>query len=86
MGRLRDMHDLHEGDRRVGHRRVYDRDLLFQQLREAGLTVQHWEGIMLKPLSNAQMMTWSEELIRAFQQAGRELPDYCGEIYVWCTR
>jgi SAM-dependent methyltransferase len=86
MGLLRSLHDLHEGDRRVGHQRVYDRDLLFRHLKDAGLTPLHWEGIMLKPLANYQMLDWSEELIRAFYQAGRELPDYCGEIYVWCSK
>lgn len=84
MGLLRDVHELHEGDLRVGHYRVYDRELLFRELSEAGLTPRHWEGIMLKPLANAQMQEWPENLIRAFYQAGRELPDYCGEIYVWC--
>jgi SAM-dependent methyltransferase len=86
MGLLSDVHDLHDDDVRVGHHRVYDRDLLFRHVREAGLTPMHWEGIMLKPLANAQMLKWSEALIRAFYQAGRELPDYCGEIYVWCAK
>ncbi|MBI4320671.1 MAG: class I SAM-dependent methyltransferase [Chloroflexi bacterium] len=84
MGCLGELHDLNESDVRIGHRRVYDRDSLLSHIHQAGLSVLHWEGILLKPLSNAQMQGWSESLVRALHEVGRELPDYCGEIYACC--
>lgn len=76
------MHELHGGDLDIGHRRVYDQELRSDHLRLANLSVFHWEGSFLKPLSNAQMQYWPEMLIRTFRQVGRELPDYCAELYV----
>lgn len=85
MGLLQDLHELHEGDLRVGHRRVYDRQMLLHHLGSAGFVPTHCQGILLKPLSNQQMQAWPEALVRAFYRAGLELPDYCGEVYACCT-
>lgn len=82
MGLLRDVHNLNERDKEVGHKRVYDKRMLFSQVKDAGFKIIHWEGIFLKPLSNDQMKGWPENLIRAFYEIGKELPDYCAEIYV----
>ena len=82
MGMLADVHDLNERDHAAGHQRVYDRPLLTRHLKEAGFTVTHWEGIFLKPLSNDQMKSWPEPLIRALYAVGREIPDYCAELYM----
>lgn len=82
MGMLSDVHDLNERDHAAGHQRVYDRSLLTRHLNEAGYDVAHWEGIFLKPLSNDQMKAWGEPLIRALYAVGREIPDYCAELYI----
>lgn len=82
MGILQSIYDFSESDKLLEHQRIYDKELLFKHLHESGFTVLHWQGILLKPLSNAQMQGWSELLIRALYQVGLELPDYCGEIYV----
>lgn len=86
MGLVQSLYELHEGDQRVGHRRVYDRETLLGDLGSAGLSPVHCQGILLKPLSNKQLRSWPEALVRAFYQVGLELPDYCGEIYACCTR
>lgn len=85
MGLLNEVHELNERDHEVGHQRVYDRALLIRHLNEAGIQPIHWQGMYLKPLSNSQMLNWPEPLIRAFYEVGRELPDYCAEVYV-CGR
>jgi trans-aconitate methyltransferase len=82
MGLLNDLHELNARDRRVGHKRVYDREILFDHLRQAGCRVRHWEGIFLKPLSNDQLKSWPENLVRAFSAVGKELPDWSAELYV----
>ncbi len=82
MGLLKDLHELNARDLRVGHKRVYDREILFDHLRQAGCRVRHWEGIFLKPLSNDQLKSWPENLVRAFASVGKELPEWSAELYV----
>ena len=82
MGLLKELHELNARDLRVGHKRVYDKELLFNHVRQAGCRVRHWEGILLKPLSNDQMKSWPENLVRAFYAMGKELPDWSAELYV----
>jgi len=85
MGMLKRLDELHERDLRVGHLRVYTRKTLATDIKAAGLKVVHWDGIFLKPLSDAQMQDWDEKLLDAFFEIGKELSDYCSEIYVECT-
>jgi len=43
------------------------------------------EGFFLKPLSNEQMKDWDSKLLEAFFLIGKELPEYCSDIYVLCS-
>jgi 2-polyprenyl-3-methyl-5-hydroxy-6-metoxy-1,4-benzoquinol methylase len=82
MGVLGRVDELSERDRRFGHWRVYRKSLLFEHLEAAGLSPVNFEGVFLKPLSNAQLAGWDQRLLDAFDQVGRALPDWCAEIYV----
>jgi 2-polyprenyl-3-methyl-5-hydroxy-6-metoxy-1,4-benzoquinol methylase len=82
MGALGSVDELSERDRRFGHFRVYRKALLLEHLTSAGLTPVHSEGVFLKPLSNAQLVGWDQPLLDAFNQVGRQLPDWCAELYV----
>jgi 2-polyprenyl-3-methyl-5-hydroxy-6-metoxy-1,4-benzoquinol methylase len=84
MGLIKSLDELTERDKHVGHVRVYRRDLLVQHVRAAGLQLIEVCGTFLKPLSNAQMLGWSPELIWGFYQLSDELPQYCTEIYAVC--
>lgn len=84
MGLLSRLDEMNERDHMLGHRRVYDFATLEADVRAAGLTVAKRGGIFLKPLSNAQMKDWSPELIEAFFEVGKELPEYCSGIYARC--
>ena len=84
-GFLKDPHELNERDHRVGHVAVYDRFQLTQIITDAGFRVVAFHGVMLKPLPNSDMMKYQNErpeLIDALFQAGKELPDYCAELYM----
>jgi 2-polyprenyl-3-methyl-5-hydroxy-6-metoxy-1,4-benzoquinol methylase len=85
MGLIPRLDALTERDKHVGHVRVYRRDLLIAHIREAGLQLTEIGGTFLKPLSNAQMLDWSPELIWGFYKLSDELPQYCTEIYALCT-
>jgi 2-polyprenyl-3-methyl-5-hydroxy-6-metoxy-1,4-benzoquinol methylase len=84
MGMVQRLDELTERDRRVGHFRVYHKASLEADLRAAGLAPVLWDGIFLKPLSDAQVQDWPIELLDAFWKVGRELPEWCTEIYVEC--
>ncbi|HEU0011261.1 MAG TPA: class I SAM-dependent methyltransferase [Verrucomicrobiae bacterium] len=82
MGMIQRLDELTERDRRVGHFRVYHKATLDADLRAAGLVPVKWDGIFLKPLSDAQVQDWPEGLLDAFWKVGRDLPEWCTEIYV----
>lgn len=84
MGMLTRLDQLHERDIRMGHQRVYSRRTLAADIEAASLRVVRWDGIFLKPLSDEQMRDWNGKLLDAFFEVGRELPEYCTEIYAEC--
>jgi 2-polyprenyl-3-methyl-5-hydroxy-6-metoxy-1,4-benzoquinol methylase len=86
MGMIKDVHEFSERDRLFGHKRVYDKEMLFRELKSCGYKILHWEGIFLKPLTNAMLMNLNEKVIRGFYEVGKELPDYCAHIYVVCEK
>ena len=82
---IKEPHELSERDKKFGHVKVYDRFQVTQLLIEVGYHVFAWEGIFLKPLPNAKMLLLYKEnpkLIDALYKIGKELPDYCAEIYI----
>jgi hypothetical protein len=78
--------ELNDDDRRIGHRRVYTRDALVEDVEASGLRVEHAGGVYLKPLSNAQVESWPEELIQAFYEVGKLHPELCAELMVVAAR
>ncbi|MEM3736463.1 MAG: class I SAM-dependent methyltransferase [Candidatus Bathyarchaeia archaeon] len=55
MGLIKECYDLTPYDVKVGHKRLYDINLLRQHIKASGLKMESWGGIFLKPLSNPQM-------------------------------
>jgi trans-aconitate methyltransferase len=86
MGILDSTTSLSEGDLRIGHYRVYSVDTLLADLRAAGFSPRHWQGIFLKVLSNRQMLGWDWELIHALHEVGQRFPAHCAELYVVAER
>jgi 2-polyprenyl-3-methyl-5-hydroxy-6-metoxy-1,4-benzoquinol methylase len=76
MGFLAKTTDFSAGDISLGHRRVYNQGTLAMDVERAGLEVQLMEGAVLKPLSNAQMDQWSDELRRSFFSLGKTIPNH----------
>ena len=65
LGILPSIYDLSEADKIHGHRRNYDMGSLRKDIEAAGLSVINMRGLCLKPLSNAQMGDWPDDLIHA---------------------
>ena len=87
MNLIKDVHELSEGDTQLLRcARVYDKEMLFNELKECGFDITHWEGIFLKPFPNDMMMSLDKSVIYGLYEIGRELPDYCAHIYTMCTK
>ncbi len=85
MGLIPRWHSLHDRDQQMGHRRVYDFETLRGEIEGAGFTITYLTGVFLKPLSNAQMASWDARILDALFEVGKELPEYCAEIYAVCS-
>ncbi len=82
MGLLGAVTELNDADRSIGHRRVYTPAAFRAEIEAAGLVVEHFGGVVLKVLSNAQ----SEQAFDAAQLAalitvGERYPEIAAEIY-----
>jgi hypothetical protein len=85
MGMLPRITALSESDHRIGHRRVYTPTTLVADVEAAGLVPSPIEGILLKPVSNRQMLGWEWPLIYGLFVAGQRHPEMCAEMYLTCT-
>ena len=83
MGLLAEVTDLHEGDLSIGHQRVYTPETFREEIRLAGLRIEHFGGVFIKILSNAQTQaTFSDEQLRALLTVGERHPEIAAEIYI----
>lgn len=73
-------------DIQVGNLRSYDRYDLRREIVAADFRILELRGCFLKPLSSAQMLDWSDELLRAFLEVGDELEDYAWFLYAVCVK
>ena len=86
MGLLQQPCELNSRDHALGHRRVYTRDTLRDDIQAAGLALVEMGGVFFKPLSNKQIQDyWSEEMIQGFYELGKDFPEYAAELYAVCA-
>jgi len=86
MGVIKNLEDLTEKERKIGHRRVYSRESLKKDVEKAGLKIIFQQSIFLKPLSASQMQNWDEKILYALFEIGKELPEYCATLYFVCKK
>ena len=87
LGMLETIDQLTEPDFAVGHRRIYREATLDADVAAAGLGIVEKRGLVLKPLSNAQMLDWPRDLLDAFYELGFEMPvAMCSELYYVLSR
>jgi 2-polyprenyl-3-methyl-5-hydroxy-6-metoxy-1,4-benzoquinol methylase len=79
MGMLREVTDLNDGDRMLGHHRVYTMDLLREHIASAGLQVSQLAGVTFKALSNRQMAALPRDYVDACCTT-RELGEHSCQI------
>lgn len=84
LGMLQAPTELAPSDHRIGHRRVYTGAALQQDIEAAGWRCALLTGLVLKPLSNAQMDAWDEPLRRAFFALGDTIADHACMLLAVC--
>jgi 2-polyprenyl-3-methyl-5-hydroxy-6-metoxy-1,4-benzoquinol methylase len=81
MGLQEKRDDLSERDHRVGHLRVFGTDTLSALFKNSNWELVSMKGFFLKPLSNSQMLSYSDSLIDALFKVAEEIPiDLCANI------
>lgn len=87
LGLLPFANSLNAQDHLLGHRRVYTAAEFRADLENSGYIVEHLHGYMLKIVSNAQMKTWSRDLIDATYRVSLTLPtELCANLFAVCKR
>lgn len=87
MGLLKRVDELNKLDKKLGHRRVYTWETLQKDIIEAGLKIKEMGGAFLKPLTNSQIEKWfSEKMMDAFYELGKEYPEIAAKIYAVCEK
>ncbi len=80
-GMLPDMQALSDHDHLLGHKRYYTVRSLREDIESSGYIIQKMEGIYLKPLTTAQMISLNldERIIQALCRIGVDYPELsCG--------
>lgn len=87
LGLLPSADALNAQDHRLGHRRVYSAAGFRADLENSGYVVESLSGYMLKLVSNAQMKSWSRDLVDATYRVSLTLPpELCANLFAVCRR
>jgi len=82
MGLLESFDKFAPKDYELGHRRMYNVEMLKEHIELSNLEIETIKGIYLKPLAEAQMIELGIEAIRAFYSLGEDIPQYCANLFV----
>lgn len=83
MGMLKTEYELNDRDISQGHQRVYDIDMLVNEINSSGFSVIHKGGVFLKFLSNQQIEdNWSKDLIQSYYEIGKDFQQNAADIFV----
>jgi len=91
IGILPSLTDLTPRDIEHGHRRVYDRSALINDIGSAGLYIVAQGGVMLKILADFQLDQLlrlgilGEAQIDGLYALGHEYPELCGSLFAVCS-
>ena len=82
MGQLPSIYTLTKQDEQLGHYRWYDSQSLREDLENAGLSISHSGGILIKSMTNGQIEKYlTFEMLEGSLLASEIIPEFCGEIY-----
>jgi 2-polyprenyl-3-methyl-5-hydroxy-6-metoxy-1,4-benzoquinol methylase len=82
LGLIESLTEISERGAQWGTRSLWSAEDLQALAARAGLRTVAREGIMLKPLTNAQMAELDDRVIEGFVRAAHHLPDHCAMNYL----
>jgi SAM-dependent methyltransferase len=87
-GLLDDIYQLSDADIQLGHKRYFDLDSLQEMVLNAGLTVMRVQGLMLKPITGAQIsaLGWDNKIVQALLNVGDDYPEIANNILIEATK
>jgi 2-polyprenyl-3-methyl-5-hydroxy-6-metoxy-1,4-benzoquinol methylase len=86
IGILKEVTSFSEGDKILGHRMVYTKELLKKDILKSGLKIDKISGIFLKPFSDIQMEKFDKKIWDALFEVGKDIPEYCSTLYFVCSK
>lgn len=86
MGLLKNISELAQRGVDKGHRRGYTLETLRAHLKSSGLKEKEIIGVLLKPLSSAQMQHWSQAIINALLEVAEDMPEYASVLFCVAKR
>lgn len=86
-GLLDDLYRLSDGDRALGHLRLFTVESLKRLIMEAHYSLVRLEGIFLKPLTTKQLLQLEldEQVLEGFLQVGIDYPELCVGLLLEAT-
>lgn len=83
-GLLKDLYQLSDYDRQLGHKRYFDLKSVKKLIKRSGLKIVNIEGIFLKPITTDQMklLAFPSEIMKALYQLGAEYPEISNSILI----
>jgi trans-aconitate methyltransferase len=84
MGFLNSPYELNDNDISSNHIKVYDHNILKQEIKEAGLNIIVCEGVQFKPNTDVQLANLDEKFSKALNNLSYMFNEYCAEIYACC--
>lgn len=86
LGLLKSPYELNKNDIESGHVKVYDHNILKQEIKESALKIITCEGIQFKPNTDGQLVQLGDEFSEALNNLSYIFNEYCAEIYISCTK
>ncbi len=81
-GLLADVMELGQGDKELGHKRLYTTEILSRELVDSGYRILRKEGIFLKPFMTAQLksLNLAAPVVEAMCTVGIAYPELCAAL------
>lgn len=85
LGIIKTIYELHDGDKQMGHQRVYDIGKLKNDIWKADYRITKQQGYLLKLQSLKQIMNWNDDFINANYDISLNCPiDICINLMLIC--
>lgn len=83
-GLLPSLFQLGEGDKALGHQRLFSVQTLKDMIQKCGYSCDKLEGIFLKPITTSQIqeLALSEEILQGMMKVGIDYPELCVALFM----